>query len=63
MLLVHAELGRAVDHELIHLFERARIEQDIEALASGELPAGVLSFDALQASAEAGLILHLEELS
>ena len=62
MLLVEAELGRAVDDERVDLLEGAGVEQDVDALAGGELAALVLRFDALQAAAEAGLILHLEEL-
>ena len=61
VLLVHAELGRAVDHQLVELLERARVEEDVDALAGGQLAALVLRFDALQAAAEASLILHLEE--
>ena len=61
VLLVHAELGGPMDHELVELFKRAGIEQDVDALARGQLAALVLRFDALQAAAEASLILHLEQ--
>src|SRR5581483_11821701 len=61
VLLVEAELGRAVDHELVHLLERAGVEQDVEAFAGGELAALVLRFDAPGAAAQARLLLHLQE--
>ena len=61
VLLVEAELGRAVHHQLVHLLERAGVEENVEPLAGRELPALVLRLDALQAAAKARLVLHFEE--
>src|SRR5438105_8309510 len=41
-LLVHAEVGRAVQREHVELGERSRIEQPVDPLARGELALGVL---------------------
>ena len=62
MLLVKAELGRAVHHELVQLLERTGVEQDVEALAGRQLAPLMLRLDALQAAAKARLVFHFEEL-
>ena len=43
LLLVHAEVGAAVDDELVDLVEAARIEQELDALAGGHLALLVLA--------------------
>src|SRR5207247_4504680 len=50
-LLLHAEVGAAVDDELVELLERAVVEEELDALARGELPLGVLPGDAGLAAA------------
>ena len=52
--LLHAEFGRAVFDEHVELLERALVEQQLDALARGQLAAGVLRLDALLAAAELG---------
>ena len=51
--LLHAEVGAAVLDEHVELLERAVIEQQVDALARGQLALGVLGGDALLAAAEA----------
>ena len=53
-LLFHAEIGAAVLDEHVELLERALVEQQLDALARGQLAAGVLRLDALLAAAELG---------
>ena len=52
--LLHAEFDRAVLDEHVELLERALVEQKLDALARGQLAAGVLRLDALLAAAELG---------
>ena len=52
--LLHAEFGRAVLDEHVEFLERALVEQELDALARGQLAAGVLRLDALLAAAELG---------
>ena len=52
LVLLHAELGRAVLDEHVELLERALVEQKLDALARGQFAAGVLRLDALLAAAE-----------
>jgi hypothetical protein len=54
LLLLHAEIGRAVLDEHIELLERAFVEEDFDALARGELAAFVLGLDARLAAAHPG---------
>src|SRR5262249_34964514 len=49
--LVHAEVAAPVHHERIELQERARVEQQVDALVRGELALGVLPRDALGSAA------------
>ena len=53
-LLGHAEIGRPVFDEHVPFLERARIEQQLEALPGRQLALGVLGVDALLAAALAG---------
>src|SRR6185437_4180794 len=53
-VLLRAEIGVAMFDEHVELLERAGIEEEFEALARGELAAGVLGVDALLATAELG---------
>src|SRR5262249_15932041 len=48
------ELGRAVLDEHVEFLERALVEQKLDALARGQLAAGVLRLDALFAAAKPG---------
>ena len=52
LVLLHAELGRAVLDEHVEFLERSLVEQQLDALAGGQLAAGVLRLDALLAAAE-----------
>jgi hypothetical protein len=54
LLLGHAEVGRAVRLEAVVLAERARVEQQLDALARGELALLVLLVDARLPAAELG---------
>ena len=51
-LVLHAEVAAAVRDELVQLFERAGIEQEIDALARRELAGVVLALEAGLAAAE-----------
>ena len=62
LLLLHPEVGAAVRHELVDLDEAAGIEEQLDALARGELARGVLALDAGGAAAEHRLLVHLLEL-
>ena len=50
--LLHAEVDAAVLDEHVELLERALVEQQLDALARGQLAALVLRLDALLAAAE-----------
>ena len=50
-LLLHPEVVAAVHHEAVHLLERARVEEEVETLAGGELAGRVLLGDPLLAAA------------
>ena len=49
--LLHAEFDRTMLDEHVELFERAFVEQNLDALTSRQLAALVLGFDALLATA------------
>src|SRR5262245_26661617 len=53
--LLHSEFVRPVLNEHVELFERSLVEQQLNALAGGQLAALVLSLDARLAPAKAGL--------
>src|SRR6185436_12961325 len=61
-LLVHVEVHRAMDDELVELLERARIEQQRDALARGELAVVVLAVDASLTATQLALLLAALEL-
>ncbi len=52
--LFHPEVGAAMLHEHVILFETARVQQHLQALAGRFLAFGVLGFDALFAAAQTG---------
>ena len=54
-LLGHVEVVALVDHELVDLEERTRVEEELEPLAGGLLPGLVLAPTALLAATELGL--------
>jgi hypothetical protein len=61
VLFVEPEFRRAMHHQLVHLFERPRVEEDVQPLPRRQLAPVMLRFDALRAAAEARLILHLQQ--
>ena len=60
-LVVESELARPLRDERVELHERARIEQQVEALARGQLAPGVLPLDADLAAAQSGRLAHLPQ--
>src|SRR5206468_779653 len=54
-VVLHAEVGATVLDEHVPLFEGVGVEQQLDALARGQLALAVLRFDALLAAAEPGL--------
>jgi hypothetical protein len=54
--LFHAEFDRAVLDEHVEFLKAALVEQKLDALACGQLAAGVLRLDALLAAAELGAV-------
>ena len=60
-LVFHAEVTAAVGHELVELFERSGIEEQIDALARGELSCLVLTLEAILAAAELSQSLQFSE--
>ena len=58
---VHAEVAAAVGDELVELFERAGIEQQLDPLARGQLAGGVLALEPIGAAAELGASLEIGE--
>ena len=56
-LLLHPEVDRPVDDELIEFLERAGIEKERDPLARGQLPLVVLPVDASGAAAKLTLAL------
>src|SRR5690606_8470373 len=54
LLRLHAEVGRAVLDEHVEFLEGAFIEEDVDALAGGELAAAMLGIDARLAAAHPG---------
>src|SRR5262249_5863469 len=59
LLLLHAEVGATMGDELVELDEAARIEQQLDALARGQLASGVLLGDALFPAAQERARFHL----
>ena len=60
-LVLGLEFARPLGDERVELDERARVEQQLEALAGGELPPGVLALGADGAAAESGGLAHLQQ--
>src|SRR3546814_7125102 len=58
LLLLHAEVEAAVLDIHVPLLEGALVEQDLQALARGQLALGVLRLDALLAAADRRLRAH-----
>jgi hypothetical protein len=61
-LALHSEVRRVVLDEHVQLLERALVEEEVEPLARGHLPRGVLLLDALLAAALEGLLAELLEV-
>jgi len=62
LLLVHAEIRLAVDHQRVDLAERAFVEQQLDALAGGQLALGLARGQLVLAAAHVGLLLELSEM-
>ena len=62
LLLVHAEVGLAMHDQGIHLVEGAFVQQDIDALAGGQLALGLVGRQTVFATAQVRLFLHLPQL-
>ncbi len=60
-LLVHPEVEAAVRDELVELLERAGIEQEVDALARGQLAGLVLAAQPLLAAALLGPAFEFRE--
>jgi len=58
LLVLHSELGAAMGDETVELDERARIEEEVDPLARGELSRLVLLLDPLGAAADERLGVH-----
>ena len=58
VLPIQAELRRAVRDERVNLNKRTRIQQEVEALARGELAPGVLALDPHRSPTLARLLAH-----
>ena len=54
LVVLHAEIVAAVLDEHVELLEQIVIQEEVDALARGELALGVLGGDALLAAAKAG---------
>ena len=61
LLLLHAEVGAAVRDEAVELDEAAGVEQEVDALARGQLAGLVLLLDAGLAAAEERLRVQVVE--
>ena len=60
-LIGHAEVAAPVRDELVDFFERARIEQQLDALARRQLAGGVLLLEAIGTAATLGPALEIGE--
>jgi hypothetical protein len=56
LLVLHAEVGAAVLDEHVELLEAVFVEEQVDALAGGQLALGVLGRDALFTAAGPGLL-------
>ena len=61
-LVLHVEILATVNHEAVELFESVGVEQQIDALARGQLAGVVLTLDASLAAALARFVLAALEL-
>ena len=61
-LVLHAEVAAAVRDELVDLVEAAGIEQEVDALARGQLAGGLMAAQALLSAAELGAPLEVLEI-
>jgi hypothetical protein len=61
LLVLHAEVGATMRHELVELDEAAVIEQRFDPFARGQLTGLVLLRDAGLTTGDGGLGLHLFE--
>ncbi len=60
-MLFHAEIAAAVRDELVDFLEGAGVEQQLDALARGELSGVVLPLVSLGAAAQFGAALQISE--
>ena len=60
-LVFHAEVTPAMGHELVELFERSGIEQQVDALARRQLACLVLALEAIFSAAELSQTLQFSE--
>ena len=58
-LIGHAEVAAAVRHQLVDLFERAGVVEQVDALAGGQLPGRVLALQAILSAPELGAALQI----
>ena len=61
LLGLHLEVGAPVGHEPVELDERPLVHEEVDALASGELPLRMLGLDALLTSTDKALLAHAAE--
>src|SRR5260370_41140875 len=61
-LLVHAEIGAAVAHEFVELFESVFVEETMDALACGELAGFVFALATLGTAASFRFSVEFAEL-
>ena len=61
-LLGHAEVGAAVGDELVDFFERAGVEQQVDALARGQLAGVALAAETILAPAQLGAPLEIGQV-
>src|SRR5262249_15940858 len=62
LTLVHAEIAGTMLDEHVELLERVLVHEELDALARGQLAAGVLRFNAAGAAATARAVAPLVEL-
>ena len=58
-LVGHPEIEASMCDELVDLFKRAGVEEQVDALARGELACGALALQALFSPSELGAALEL----
>jgi len=60
-LILHAEVDAAMGDELVHFLERARVEQQFDALARRQLAGVVVPLEPLVAAAQLGAAFEIGE--